>query len=203
MIRRFTTVMESKTVYFDNVGSENTDEALRIARQRAEELGIKTVVVATTSGATAVKAMEILKGMRVIVVTHSAGFKEPNIQEFTEDNRKLVQSKGGIILTAAHAFGGLSRSLRQGDIPEVKTTYVVGDLIGLALKVFGQGMKVVCEIAVMAADAGLVRTDEEIISIAGTGSAGRGADTVIVLQPATAHRFFDMRVKEVLCKPHF
>ena len=195
--------MESKTVYFDNVGSENTDEALRIARQRAEELGIKTVVVATTSGATAVKAMEILKGMRVIVVTHSAGFKEPNIQEFTEDNRKLVQSKGGIILTAAHAFGGLSRSLRQGDIPEVKTTYVVGDLIGLALKVFGQGMKVVCEIAVMAADAGLVRTDEEIISIAGTGSAGRGADTVIVLQPATAHRFFDMRVKEVLCKPHF
>ena len=196
--------MESKTVYFDNVGSENTDEALRIARQRAEELGIETIVVATTSGATAVKAMEVLKGMRVIVVTHSAGFMEPNTQEFTDDNKKIVQSKGGIILTAAHAFGGLSRSLRQGDIPQARSTYVIGDLIATTLRVFGQGMKVACEIAVMAADAGLVRTDEEIVSIAGTGgSAGRGADTVIVLQPATAQRFFDMRVKEILCKPHF
>ena len=196
--------MESKTVYFDNVGSENTDEALRIARQRAEELGIETIVVATTSGATAVKAMEVLKGMRVIVVTHSAGFREPNTQEFTDDNKKIVQSKGGIILTAAHAFGGLSRSLRQGDIPQARSTYVIGDLIATTLRVFGQGMKVACEIAVMAADAGLVRTDEEIVSIAGTGgSAGRGADTVIVLQPATAQRFFDMRVKEILCKPHF
>ena len=197
--------MESKTVYFDNVGSENTDEALRIARQRAEELGIETIVVATTSGATAVKAMEVLKGMRVIVVTHSAGFREPNTQEFTEDNKEIVQSKGGIILTTAHAFGGLSRSMRQGDIPEATATYIVGDLIASTLRVFGQGMKVACEIATMAADAGLVRTDEEVISIAGTGSktAGRGADTAIVLQPATAQRFFDMRVKEILCKPHF
>lgn len=204
MTRRFITVMESKTVYFENPGKENTGKALSIARQRAEELGIETIVVATTSGATAVKAMEVLKGMRVIVVTHSAGFREPNTQEFTEDNRKLVQSKGGIILTAVHAFGGLSRSLRQGDIPQARSTYVIGDLIATTLRVFGQGMKVACEIAVMAADAGLVRTDEEIVSIAGTGgSAGRGADTVIVLQPATAHRFFDMKVKEILCKPHF
>lgn len=197
--------MESKTVYFENPGKENTDKALSIARQRAEEMGIKTIVVATTSGATAVKAMEVLKGMRVIVVTHSAGFREPNTQEFTEDNKEIVQSKGGIILTTAHAFGGLSRSMRQGDIPEATATYIVGDLIASTLRVFGQGMKVACEIATMAADAGLVRTDEEVISIAGTGSktAGRGADTAIVLQPATAQRFFDMRVKEILCKPHF
>jgi hypothetical protein len=68
----------------------------------------------------------------------------------------------------------------------------------MTLRMFGQGMKVACEIATMAADAGLVRTDEEIIAIGGTG---RGADTAIVLQPSYTHRFFNLRIKEIICKP--
>ena len=52
--------VEAKTVYFKSVGKENTDEVLRIARQRALELGIKTIVVASTTGWTAVKAAEAL-----------------------------------------------------------------------------------------------------------------------------------------------
>ena len=80
--------MELKTVYFKKPGVENTDEALRIAKQRAEELGIKTILVASHTGYTAVKAMEALKGMRVIIVTHSTGFREANAQEFTKDNKK-------------------------------------------------------------------------------------------------------------------
>jgi len=107
------------------------------------------------------------------------------------------------MVTAAHAFGGLSRAMRQGDIPEAPTTYIVGDVVATTLRIFGQGMKVACEIAVMAADAGLVRTDEEVISIAGTGAHGRGADIAVILKPDVAHRFFDMRVKEILCKPRF
>ena len=195
--------MELKTVYFENHGRENTEAVLRIARQRAEELGIKTVVVASTTGDTAVKAMDVLQGLRVIVVTHSTGFKEPNLQEFTEENKKIVQSKGGIIVTAAHAFGGLSRAMRQGAIPEATTTYVIGDIVANTLRIFGQGMKVVCEIATMAADSGLVRTDEDVISIAGTGAGtgGRGADTAVLLQPASAQYFFDLEVREILCKP--
>jgi hypothetical protein len=68
------------------------------------------------------------------------------------------------------------------------------------LRVFGQGTKVVCEIALMAADAGLVRTDEDVVVIGGTG---RGADTVVVLRPVNSTDFFDLKVKEILCKPHF
>ncbi len=198
--------METKTVYFEKPGVQNTDEVLRIAKKRAQELGIRTILVASTTGATAVKAVEALKGLRVIIVSHSAGFKEPNTQEFTEENRRIVESKGGIILTTAHALGGLNRAMRQSTIPDAPTTYVIGDIVANTLRIFGQGMKVTCEIAVMAADAGLVRTDEDVISVAGTGApveAGRGADVALVLQPACAHFFFDMRVKEILCKPHF
>ena len=193
--------METKTTYFEKPGVENTDAVLALAKQRAKELGIKTILVASTSGKTAVKAMNVLKGLRVIVVTHSAGFLEPNVQEFTEENRKIVESKGGILLIAAHAFGGISRAFRQSEIPQAPATYVVGDLIASTLRIFGQGLKVACEIAVMAADAGLVRTDEEVIAIAGTGREGRGADTAIVVQPNNAHRFFDLKVKELICKP--
>ncbi|HEY55942.1 MAG TPA: hypothetical protein G4N90_00735 [Dehalococcoidia bacterium] len=186
--------MELKTVYFEHPGGETTEAVLNIARCRAEELGIKNIVVASTTGATAVKAMDILKGFRVIVVTHVAGMREPNVQEFTEKNRQVVEAEGGVLLTAAHAFSGLSAAMRQKF-----NTYVIGDIVASTLRIFGQGIKVACEIALMAADSGLVRTDEDVISIGGTG---HGADTALVLTPATSRNFFDLKVKEILCKPH-
>ena len=187
--------MELKTVYFDNPGTENTDAVLRIAQQRAKELGIKTILVASTKGDTAVKAVDIFQGLKVIVVTHVTGMREPNAQEFTEENRKIVESKEGIILTTAHAFSGLSAAMRNK-----YNTYVLGMIIADTLRIFGQGMKVACEIALMAADCGLVNTDEDVISIAGTG---RGADTALVLKPVNTHNFFDLKVREILGKPHF
>ena len=187
--------MELKTVYFEKAGPENTEETLQIARQRADELGIKTVLIASTKGNAAVKAMEALKGLKVIVVSHSSGFREPNSTMFTEENRKIVESKGGIILTATHIFAGVSRALRNKF-----DTVAIGDIIADVLRVFGQGAKVACEISMMAADSGLVRTDEDIVAIAGTG---QGADTAFVLTPVTSQNFFSLKVKEILCKPHF
>ena len=186
--------MELKTVYFKNPGGENTDEVLNIARKRAEELDIKTVVVASTSGNTAVRAMDIFQGLRVVVVTHVPGMREPDSQEFTEENRKKVESKGGKIVTAAHAFSGVNRAVRNKyNMP------TLGDIIADTLRIFGKGLKVVCEITMMAVDSGLVCTDEDAIAIGGTD---KGADTAVVLRPANSHNFFDLKIKEILCRPH-
>ncbi len=187
--------MEGKIVYFSKPGQENTEEVLRIAKLRAEELGIKNILVASTRGDTAVRAVEVFQGMKVVAVTHYTGMKEPNVQEFTEENKQRVESKGAVVLTATHAFSGIDRAMRQKF-----HMYLLGDTIASTLRIFGEGMKVVCEIALMAADAGLVRTDEDVISIAGTG---RGADIAVVLKPVNSADFFDLRVKEILCKPHF
>jgi hypothetical protein len=190
--------MESKIVYFEKPGGEeNTDKTLELARARAEELGIKTIVVASTVGGTAVKAVNVFKGYKVVVVTHVTGMREPNSQEFTEENRKIIEENGANIITAAHALGGIHRALRPAGTPPAPTS-AIGDVIAMTLRMFGQGMKVACEIAAMAADAGLVRTDEEIISIGGTG---RGADTAAVIQAANVHHFFNLKVKEIICKP--
>jgi hypothetical protein len=74
--------IESKAVYFENPGAVNTDEVFRIVKKRAGELGIRTVLVASTTGETAVRAVNALGGMRVIVVSHSTGSKEPNTQAY-------------------------------------------------------------------------------------------------------------------------
>jgi len=187
--------MKLRTVYFEHPGAETTETALSIARERAQELGIKKILVASTTGDTAVKAMDVFQGLRVIVVSHVTGMRGPNIQEFTEENRRMVENKGGTILTTAHAFSGISVAMRNK-----YNSSAPGMMIADTLRIFGQGMKVACEITLMAADSGLVRTDEDVISVAGTG---HGADTALVLSPVNTRNFFDLKVKEILCKPHF
>lgn len=182
-----------KTVYFENSGSQNSMETLKLAKERAEELGIKNILVATTAGETGVMASEVFKGYNVVVVTHVTGFKEPDVQELLPENRGIIENNGAKILTATHAFGTLGRAIfkKFGAIQ-------VDGIVANVLRVFGQGMKVACEITCMAADAGLIRTDEEVISIGGTKG---GADTAIVLKPCNTHFFFDLKVKEIICKP--
>lgn len=193
-----TMAIEIRTVYFEKPGKVNTDEVLQVARKRAEELDIKIILVASTTGNTAAKAVEVFNNIKVVAVGHSTGFThgtpQPNMQKFTRKNREIVEGKGGVVLNATHAFAGVSRAIR-----DKFKTYTNIDIIAYTLKVFGSGMKVACEISMMAADSGLVRIgDEDIISIAGTGG---GADTAIVLRPVISQDFFELRVKEILCKP--
>lgn len=182
-----------KTVYFEEPGPENTEETLKLAKERAEELGIKNIVVASTTGETGIKASEVFKGYNVVVVTHVTGFRKPNFQEFLPENRSILERNGAKILTAAHAFGTLGKAIHKK-----YGTIQVDGIVANVLRLFGQGVKVACEIACMAADAGLIRTDEEAIAIGGSSS---GADTAIVLQPSNTHVFFDLRIKEITCKP--
>ena len=186
--------LTAPTVYLGKPGYENTDEVFKLAKSRAKELGIKTILVASTRGEAAVQAVSYFKGCKVIAVSHPANYKEPNTQEFTEENRKTFEANGGILVTAALPFrGGAGATLR------IKYNLrTEGDIMADTLRIFGQGMKVAVEIGVMAADAGVVRVDESVISIAGTT---KGADTCIVLKPAASMSFFDTRVQEVVCKP--
>ena len=187
--------MEVKTVYFEKPGPENTEETLRMAASRGKELGIKTAVITSATGATAVKAVETLDGWKVVVVTQVTGHVKPNEQGFLEENRSIVESKGGKVLTVTPIFGGLSRAM----LKRFKTL-ALGGIVAHTLALFGDGMKEACEAVVTAADAGLVRTDEQVIAIGGTGV---GADTAIVLFPIHSLDFWDLRIGEILCKPRF
>lgn len=180
--------------YLSSPGPAYTRAVLEAAAKRAAERQIGLALVATCSGNTALLAREIFPPeVRIIAVTHVAGFAAPNTQELTEENRRALTEKGIPIFTGQHAFGGVGRAVRNK-----LNTYQVDEIMAYTLRTFGQGTKVAIEIALMAADAGLVRTDQDVIAIGGTAE---GCDTALVLQPTNSYRFFDLKVREVICKP--
>jgi hypothetical protein len=182
-----------QTVYFEEPGKINTERTLHIALERARGLQIEQIVIASTGGYTALEAVEVFKDYNPIIVTHSTGFSNPNEQEMPLETRKQLEHMGATVLTCLHSFGGIGRAVRK----KFKT-YELDDIVANTLRVLGEGAKVGCEIVLMAADAGLINTENDAISISGTG---RGADTALVLKPANTQNFFDLKVKEILCKP--
>ena len=184
---------QAEKVQGANATKLDVNAVLNAAKKRAEDLGIRSVIVASTKGGTGVKAAEMFRGYNVVVVTHSTGFIGPDVQELTRENREQILKTGGKILTTTHAFGGLGRAIRRKF-----NTYQSDEIVANTLRVFGQGTKVAIEIALMAADSGLVSVKENVISIGGSGGE---ADTAVVLQPANVQDFFDVKVREIICKP--
>lgn len=179
------------TVYFDKKGKENTEEVARLVADRAKELGVKYVVVASNTGATARHFQG--KGLNVVCVTHQNGFHEPGKSEMEPEVRAELKQAGMEVLTTTHLFGNVERAVTQN-----QGGLYVGGIISAALRMFSQGTKVAVEVAVMALDAGMIPYGEAIIAVGGTG---RGADTALVLVPSHSKTVFDTEVLEVICKP--
>jgi len=186
-------LIERKTVYFEKIGNQNTEALLKLVKKYAESTGIKDIVVASTWGKTGVTASKLLKGYNVVVVTHHTGFSEPGTQELKEEYRKQILANGAKIFTGTHALSSVERAVRKkfGAMQPL-------ELMANTLRLMGEGTKVCVEIVMMAADAGLIPVDRDVVAVAGTG---RGADTALVIKPANAPRFFDLKIREIIAKP--
>jgi hypothetical protein len=180
------------TMYFDKPGKDNTAQTLKLAAHRGRELGLKEAVVASSTGQTAYKAMEAFDGFQLTVVTYHCGFKEPFKNRMADETRQDIEAHGVRVIAASHALSGVERSVAQ----KYSGVYPVL-LIADTLRLFGQGTKVAVEVAIMAADAGTL-SGNDIVSVGGSGS---GADSALILKPAHQNNFFDMRIREVICKP--
>lgn len=179
-------------MHFENIGRENTDQTLAAAFKRGKALGLNEVIVASTTGETAFKTIDMFQGFSITVVTYHCGFREPFKAVMPENAKRQLMDKGARVISATHALSGVERSIFNkytGSYPVL--------LIADTLRLFGQGVKVAVEISIMAADGGAL-TGEDVIAIGGTG---KGADAALVLKPAGQSHFFDMRIKEVICKP--
>jgi len=177
--------------YWPGKGLEQTEGTCKAAIQRAKELGIEHVVVASNTGRTARHFLD--SGLHVAVITHHTGFKAPGHQEMTKEERRFLEDKGFEVLTTTHLFANIERAItnKSGGL-------YPGGIVSATLRAFGQGTKVCFEIATTALDAGLIPHGKEIMVVAGSGG---GADTALVMIPAHAKDFFDTQVLEVVCKP--
>lgn len=182
--------MESRILYFDKGGKHNTEQTLQVAFERAKALGIGQVVLASSHGYTAKLAHSIFgPDFRLIAVSICASYADKG-WSMTDEERQAVETLGIPVLTSIHALGD--------DVNEAFDSAPANRIVRQTLYTFSQGMKVAVEVALMAADAGLLDMSEEAIAIAGSDE---GADTAVVIKPAYCRHFKDLRILEILAKP--
>jgi hypothetical protein len=144
--------MQRNIEYFEDRGQPNTERTLGLACQRAREAGIRSIVLASTRGYTAGKALEMCPGLDLIAVGIGRA-------SFPTEQAERFQQTGKLIF---------AREINY-DYPSDMQT---------AFRRFGQGTKVAVEVVVCAVQAGLVEEGEHVIGI---GGSGRGADTALVV----------------------
>jgi len=189
--------MDTKNIlYFASPGENNTAGVIQAVKERMSGSGIGHIVVASNSGATALALWNEVHDLdaRIVSVTEHAGFEGGDKIQISPEMKKELEDKGVKVLMGSHALSGVGRSIAKKFGGTSHT-----EIIAAALRLFGgEGLKVAVEISVMAADAGLVPTDAEIIAIGGTW---RGADSALVLKTAHMNNFFDLEIREIICKP--
>lgn len=185
--------VKRKITYFEESGNSNTAALLKTVKEYAEKEGIRDIVVASTTGQTGAETAQMLKGFNVVVVAHAFGFKEPGKNEMEERYVKIMTANNAKIFVGTHALSSAERAVRK-DFGTIQPL----ELIANVLRRMGQGTKVCVEITLMAADAGMIPVDRDIIAVAGTD---RGADTALLIRPANSAKFFELKIREVIAKP--
>ncbi|MDD1720371.1 MAG: hypothetical protein LUP95_00030, partial [Euryarchaeota archaeon] len=91
---------KEEILYLDAPGPQNTDIVVHAVRSYVATHRTKYVVVASTTGETAVKFAEALDGMAtLVVVTHHTGFHQEGAQSFNVATRELLAQRGVRVIT--------------------------------------------------------------------------------------------------------
>jgi hypothetical protein len=189
--------IERQVFYFKKKGTANTDKALDIALSFCREQSIGKIVVASSSGETALKChgkAASSPGVEIIAVTYGAGSKYREEVEAFNRNHDTLLKKGVRVVRGIHALSGLERSFEN----RYKSGFIPLNLVADTLRMFSQGMKVCVEVSIMAAEAGYITPDEDVVAVGGSGS---GADTAVLIRSGYAASMFDTRIKGILCMP--
>lgn len=195
----------SKSVfYFDVCGEVNTVKALELAVERARELGVKRLVVASETGLSALKAVKMLRGsgVELVVVTSAAGTKVENTVignlKIGISDRKIwdkLESSGAVIVRATDPLYNVGAFFEHKGVP------TLGALVRLCLKLVSAGTAVCVGAVLMATDNGVLKEGEEVVAVAGSWV---GLDTAAVVRATNSVNLFKLKaveIREIICKP--
>ena len=184
-----------KITYFEKEGEDYTDELVVAVKERLDQCeDINNIVIASATGKSALKLYDAIDGdAEIINVTHHSGFKEENTLDISDEMLDELDEKGIVTFIGCHAFSGANRGVtnKYGGFAPL-------DIVSDTLRMISHGVKVACEISVMAADAGLVPVGEEIMAI---GGRAHGVDTAVILTPVNSKNLFNMQFHEIVAMP--
>ncbi len=200
-------------LYFVDEGKAHLNDTLDVSLKTAVDYGIEKLVIFTAQGEGIYLATKKLKKKHNIELKKRHGSNEiklvgvsfPHGQTFADPNEPSKQIQVEIDPQYQRAFTKAKIPIIRAHLPfdpiaaRFRDHGMLGQdfsLIGNALTMFGGGMSLCVQAALMACDAGAVTWGEHVIAMT--------ADTSVLLQAAPTHRFLtDLVVREILCKPLF
>jgi uncharacterized protein len=184
--------------YFDIAGRANSEETFELARERALERNIKTVIIASMRGETAPRALEVFKdtGISLIFATCAAC---DSCDRFSREIWQAVEKAGHRVIYS-----------NEHEVPFPPAGV-------LAYRRICEGIKVCVQITMSAVDQGCIAPNARVIAVGGTGgksySRGWGVDTAVIIEAANSTEFFTdpktnkelklhgQRIREIICMP--
>jgi len=165
--------------YFAEYGPQNTEAVIEAVVERLRDGDLSALVVASTSGRTALKFAQQIGPNLVRIICVSDPPQADSYPGIAPENRELLETLGVLIVdrvpyaSTAYSWGAS------------ENVYGALDLRVLFFDAFrivgGNGLKVAIEVGLMATDGGVVQPGERLITVGGTSE---GADTAIVMKAA-------------------
>ena len=184
-------------IVYETAGEVNTDATLNLALDTARDRGLD-LVLASSTGQTAKRLVALAQEKnfptRLVVVRHVYGMEEPGVNDMPEETARFLREKGVTLVTAAHALSGAERGISKkfGGVSPV-------EIMAATLRMFGQGVKVCTEIAIMALDCGAVTYGKPVVAV---GGSAVGSDAACVITPNYSANVLATQIHEILCKPY-
>ena len=192
------------TFYFDVCGQINTEKTLELAILRSQQLGIAKLVVASETGLSALKAVEMAKypKLPVVVVTSAAGTR---IENTVIGNLRIgipdkeiwdeLERNGARIVRATDPLYNIGAALEHRGVPTLHS------LVRSCLGMISSGKAVCLGAVLMATDNGILTEGEEVVAAAGSWI---GLDTALVVRATNSVNLLRrgaMQITEIICKP--
>jgi len=193
-----------KVYYFDEPGKQNTEEVIEVVKNAIKETKIDCLIIASTSGETALKFAKALTDEKVRIICVS----EPPSRQIWDDEWPCINQKireelekhcVTIVDRVPYKFHDsvLEMAKWYTPIPE----HIIGDTLAF---VGGQGLKVAVEVMFMAVQGGYVEPNREVIAVAGYGG---GADTAVIVKTCFPENLFSsdvekrLEIREIIAMP--
>jgi hypothetical protein len=201
-------------------------DIITLAKERADYLGVKNVVIASLGeGANLVCDTFGTDDYLIIAVGNTGDVEDDRIRRSSEELKKrgvkVLLQEQSLFQAMAHGsksfkigeeehvfprgyFGGVSLNeviKKAGKDPQYGAVHIIYQTLQ---QLFGDGPRMCIEIALMAADSGLLPLDEDCISIDRPQPQSNCPHAAMVLRPAKTEDIFmwnRMRVKDLVMVP--
>jgi len=171
----------SKTYCFGEPGLKNTESVIQAVSEKIHETGIKTVIVASSTGKTAIQFAETLKKkVRLIAVSW---------KKILPENIRALKNLGVTVCEYEDYL-----PLRGSGNDLIRNTYYT----------LGQGLKVCVEVVLIAVDKGAISAGQDVIAVGGTGG---GSDSAAIIKTTSTADMFSsdterrLVIREIFAMP--